>query len=201
MINEYYKNLNIRKYGAGFVSNENQIKCLKELVNNDNLKNIMQIGFNAGHSADIFLGTNKNINLVSFDIGKGPCVKLGEKYIKNTYPNRHKLILGDSKKTLPEYIKNNPDLVFDLIFIDGGHDYITAKSDLMNCKKLSHKDTIVILDDVVKKKEYICKWNLGPNKAWDKAIGNREIKPYIKQLGFEEYCIGKGNSWGKYIFD
>ena len=32
MINEYYKNLNIAKYGAGFVSNENQIKCLKEKI-------------------------------------------------------------------------------------------------------------------------------------------------------------------------
>ena len=39
--------------------------------------------------------------------------------------------------------------MFDLIFIDGGHDIETAKSDLALAHSLSHSHTVVIMDDVL----------------------------------------------------
>jgi len=71
------------------------------------------------------------------------------------YPNRHKLIIGDSTKSVPEYIKNNNDIKFDIIYIDGGHEYNIAKQDLINCHKLAHKNTLVILDDVIRNEDNI----------------------------------------------
>ena len=63
----------------------------------------MEIGFNAGHSAELFLSNNKNINVLSFDIGGHQYVKYGKEFIDNKYPNRHALILGDSVQTVPSF--------------------------------------------------------------------------------------------------
>ena len=74
-----------------------QVNRLKELVNKGNIIEVMEIGFNAGQSANIFLEANLKIRLTSFDIGTHKYVNVGKKYIDTHYPNRHTLILGDSK--------------------------------------------------------------------------------------------------------
>lgn len=45
-----------------------QVTDLILLTNKPNLK-VMEIGFNAGHSAEIFLQNNKELTLTSFDLG------------------------------------------------------------------------------------------------------------------------------------
>ncbi len=169
-----------------------QVERLKELIKNENIKNVMEIGFNAGHSAELFLSTNPNIHLTSFDIGVHDYMKVGKTYIDNTYPNRHNLIIGDSTISVPKYIEENANKKFDLIFIDGGHDYKVAKADVINCKKLAHKDSIVIIDDIVK--NGIRSWNFGPNRVWGEELQSNNII----ESNFEEYEVGRGMGWGKY---
>jgi hypothetical protein len=53
-----------------------------------------------------------------------------QKNIDITYPNRHRLIIGDSRITVADYLKNNKTTTFDIIFIDGGHDYNITKADM-----------------------------------------------------------------------
>lgn len=170
-----------------------QTTSLKNLVNLQHIKNVFEIGFNAGHSADIFLKSNPNINLVSCDINQRPCTLYGKQFIDKTYPDRHKLIIGDSTIVLPTYISTLTHK-YDLIFIDGGHTYDVAKADIMNCKKLAHDNTIVIMDDV---SNYCINssWAEDPTKVWNEMIEN-EI---ITEIGHEDYAIGRGMSWGKYI--
>lgn len=153
----------------------------------------MEIGFNAGHSAELFLSSNKNINLVSFDIGHHAYVNLGKEFIDKTYPNRHTLIIGDSLSTVPEYFKKE-NKKFDLIFIDGGHDYNNAKGDMLNCKNLAHDKTIVVLDDTMNNENWIKSWNIGPNRAWEEAK-NWNI---INEIGSSDFSLGRGQSWGYY---
>ena len=86
-------------------------------------------------------------------------------YIDKFYPNRHSLIIGNSSITVPEFSKTGKK--FDLIFIDGGHDYEIAFNDLLNCKKLSHNKTLIIMDDIIKDKNLMQDWNIGPAKAWE----------------------------------
>jgi hypothetical protein len=85
---------------------QQQVDDLIKLTNKPNIT-VMEIGFNAGHSADIFLQNNKELTVTSFDLGKHPYVITGKRYIDVIYPNRHKLVLGDSKITIPKFIKEN----------------------------------------------------------------------------------------------
>ena len=93
---------------------------LVQLTDKSNL-NVMEIGFNGGHSAQLFLETNKTLNLLSFNLGMYDYVLPAKKYIDILYPNRHTLILGDSTITVPKFINENQNVKFDVIFIDGGH--------------------------------------------------------------------------------
>jgi len=192
-----YHKLNKTKYMEGFTQ-EVPLQCesLKKIMNENRITQAMEIGFNAGHSADLFLKNNNNLQLVSFDLGQHKSVQTGKTYIDANYPNRHTLILGNSLVTIPEFIKKN-DVKFDLIFIDGGHDYNVAINDLYNCKNLAHSNTIVIMDDTVIKKESVRFYNIGPMKAWSEA----KSKNIVHELGSEEYEYGRGQSWGKYIIN
>jgi predicted O-methyltransferase YrrM len=169
-----------------------QVKDLISLTNKS--LSVMEIGFNAGHSAEVFLQNNKELTLLSFDLGEHNYVISAKEYIDCTYPNRHTLIFGDSRKTIPIYLENNKNKTFDVIFIDGGHDYEIAKSDLDNCLKLANKDTIVILDDTM----FTCGWEqhytIGPTRIWKEYVEQNKII----ELNKKDYWNGRGMSWGKY---
>ena len=191
----YYKTeTDISNFEGHCQLSADESKFLIDIVNNKDIINVMEIGFNAGHSAELFLATNKNINLVSFDIGEHDYVKLGKQFLDNKYPGRLELIIGNSLNTIPEYINTNDNKTFDLIFIDGGHDYNISRNDLINCKYLSNNKTIVILDDTMNNHNWINHWNIGPNKAWQEANKNN----IITELGSIDFSPTHGLSWGNY---
>ena len=107
----------------------------------------MEIGFNAGHSAELFLKYT-SAHVTSFDLGD-PYVAHAKEYIDAYYPGRHSLILGDSTVTVTNCIGK-----YDVIFIDGGHDYDIALADLQNAKRLARKNTIVIMGSSVYGRSY-----------------------------------------------
>jgi predicted O-methyltransferase YrrM len=171
-----------------------QIDDLIMLTNKPNI-NVMEIGFNAGHSAEVFLQNNKQLTLTSFDLGAHAYCKDAKEYIDITFPNRHKLIFGDSMKTIPIFLQNNKDTKFDIIFIDGGHDYEIAKADMENCFHLAHKDTIIALDDTIFTKGWEQGWTTGPTRTWTEHLEQHKII----ELNRKDYCPGRGMSWGKYV--
>jgi predicted O-methyltransferase YrrM len=155
---------------------------------------IFEIGFNAGHSSVSFLEGNKTCKVVSVDMGWHLYTKDCKNYIDNKYPGRHELLIGDSTIILPNYILLEPE-PYNLIFIDGGHDYDIAKQDVINCKKLANKDTIVILDDVVFNVGD-ADWTFGPTKVWNEMINNNFIIP----KGLLNPENGRGWAWYHYKF-
>jgi len=173
---------------------QQQVDDLINLTTEPNIR-VMEIGFNGGHSAELFLENNKSLTLTSFDLGIHNYVSVAKEYIDKKYPNRHTLILGDSTETITEYIKNNNETKFDFIFIDGGHDYAIAKSDVEKCVHFAHNDTIVAVDDIIFTPDLICNWNVGPSQIWSEYLQQNKII----ELNRKEYSPGRGMCWGKYV--
>jgi hypothetical protein len=171
-----------------------QIEDLIKLTNKSNIT-VLEIGFNAGHSSEVFLEYNNDLKIISFDLGSHDYISHAKEYIDYKYPNRHNLIIGDSRETIPSYIDNNKDVKFDIIFIDGGHDYEISKSDLENCFHLAHQETIVIIDDTIFTPGWEEGWNIGPTKSWNEFLNQKRII----ELNRKDYWSGRGMSWGKYI--
>lgn len=204
-LNDHYKQQKIVSFEGHSQLNKDETNFLRNIINEKSIQTILEIGFNGGHSSETFLSASKNTTVVSFDIGHHHYVQVGKRYLDNLYPGRHELILGNSLVTIPQYYYNNvnpykrsinhPCMEFDLVFIDGGHQYHEARGDLFNCKYLSHPDTIVIMDDTMKTSESIQSWNMGPNRAWQAGIDNGIVQP----LGSIDFSPRHGLSWGRYI--
>ena len=72
-----------------------QVLDLAHLTNKPNIK-VMEIGFNAGHSAEVFLHVNRELTLTSFDLGEHAYVRFAKKYIDTT-------VILDDTVFLPEW--------------------------------------------------------------------------------------------------
>ena len=99
-----------------------------------------------------------------------------QEIITKHFPGRFSMVCGDSKETVPKYAGK----VFDVIHIDGGHDYETALKDMQNMKSHAHTGTHIILDD--------CGDTGIPevNRAWKQMIETNQIST--------NHCEGSKNS-------
>jgi hypothetical protein len=150
--------------GAG----ESLLMFFSRLIeDNPGIQLIAETGFNTGGSSRAFLSARSDTRVVSFDIGEHTSsVQRAKADIDRLFPDRHELVLGDSTRTLPAYAEAHPGRRFDLIFVDGGHDYEVAKADLLNFRAMSHVNTIVIIDDLTP----WWVWGEGPTRVWQEAI-------------------------------
>ena len=116
------------------------------LISKPKIKIVLEIGFNTGVSAASFLSSRDDVYVISVDIGVHKYVHDCKKLINQQFPGRHTLLIGDSKKIIPELIELK-QIVPDLIFIDGGHSAPTPLIDARNCLALANTNTILIMDD------------------------------------------------------
>lgn len=117
------------------------------LIATPKIKTIVEIGFNTGISSAYFLSARDDIKVISVDIGFHRYVNDCKKLIDEQFPNRHTLLIGDSKKIIPELHKLDPSIKPDLIFIDGDHEEPTPLIDARNCLALADKETVLVMDD------------------------------------------------------
>lgn len=149
-----------------------ELLYLATLVERTGARLIGEIGFNAGFSSFAFLSAHPDTTVVSFDLGEHGYSRTAKKLIDKKFPGRHTLINGDSTKTVPEYHSEHPDLKFDLVFIDGGHDYDVAKSDVANMRLFCGENTAVVMDDLTP----WLSWGEGPYRAWSEALSAGMIR-------------------------
>jgi len=103
---------------------------------------ITEIGFNAGHSAALMLTANPNLKLTSVDIGYHPYTWPCADIIQNHFPNRHNLIIKDSKKIDRNEIENS-----EVMIIDGGHGFEDCLADIATCVAYCRPGTLIVIDD------------------------------------------------------
>ena len=106
--------------------------------------NIVEIGFNGGHSTLLYLIANQSSKIQLFDLGEHSYSKKCFEYLNKEFPNRLSIIWGDSTKTVEEFKTN---IKYDFIHIDGGHTKFIAESDFYNCKQLADEDSLILIDD------------------------------------------------------
>jgi len=131
---------------------------------------VAQTGLCSGHSASCILDACKQATLISFEIKQNDLSKCACSYISEQFPGRHSVVYGNSQETLPKFIADRLPLerYFDLTFIDGGHSYKCAKSDLVHFRKCSRPRGVVVMDDV--SETDVRAWTVGPTKAWKEAV-------------------------------
>eukprot|EP01029_Cantina_marsupialis_P017755 TRINITY_DN39_c2_g2_i1.p1 TRINITY_DN39_c2_g2~~TRINITY_DN39_c2_g2_i1.p1 ORF type:complete len:426 (-),score=127.35 TRINITY_DN39_c2_g2_i1:223-1500(-) len=129
-------------------SQEKHAKLYRDLVIDNNIKSIVEIGFNAGHSARTFLDISDDVTVTSFDIMHHDYSQLSKQYIDTKYPGRHTLIAGNSTEAVPNFVNKYKPAPVDLIFIDGDHRFEPALRDIVNCKGFADMRTMLIIDNV-----------------------------------------------------
>ena len=107
--------------------------------------NIIEIGFNGGHSCLLYLLANTYSKIQLFDLGNHEYARKCFEFLDKKFPNRLSIVWGDSIQTLSDFTS---DIDYDMIHIDGGHSSDVLISDHNNCKRLSSPSTIVIIDDI-----------------------------------------------------
>ena len=139
--------------GVGFISDWSFIyKRLNyySLLKKRQSKKIIEIGFNAGHSALVFLNSmEKDSSLLIFDLCEHTYTESAFSFLKSKYPQVRDLIKGDSRTSIKKWILDNREEIgtFDIIHIDGGHEKEIISYDILHTDALLKPGGILILDD------------------------------------------------------
>jgi predicted O-methyltransferase YrrM len=155
----------------GFMRPEQAAFFERLIKANPHIRNIAEIGFNAGHSSFVFLESSERTRVTSFDIATHDYVDGAATYIDGRFPGRFNLIRGDSKQTVPQFAADNPDTKFDLVFVDGGHDLETTRADIANVRQFASEHTMLVVDDILPDANY----GVGPSQAWQEALAGNVV--------------------------
>ncbi len=161
--------------------NEAQADFLITLLTKLKPKNCLEIGFGTGRSALVVLETAKPKKLVSIDIS---VVAPNLPYLNFTG------VQGASHKVLnseffAEYFPTSG--LIDFAFIDGGHTYKEAYSDLKNCFENLKSGGIIVVDDY-----YSCDPDGYPLPDVNRAVDTYLAETPQAVLVEKWHCNGKG---------
>jgi hypothetical protein len=139
-------------------------------------KNILNIGFSGGYSTFLMLISNPDVNIVCVDDMKHTYSRECFDYLQQTYPNRLQLLEGNSIDIIQKYSQENK---FDMVNIDGCHDFRELNLDFWNAKGLCHNKAIIRWTNLDQ-----CGWSL-----WNGYIRDNHITTMT--LFSDDHLIGQ----------
>jgi predicted O-methyltransferase YrrM len=128
---------------VGYSCGAHSVRCLREIIEFVKPKNILEIGFNCGHSATMWLELAPEASILSIDISDKAETIEAVRLMTDRYGSRFVFLLCDSKDAY-EFLQEEQ---YDLIFIDGGHleEHVMADIRLalsLNIKWLAFDDVL-----------------------------------------------------------
>lgn len=111
-------------------------------------QNILEIGFNAGHSALIFLLANPSSKIYCFDICHHKYTKPCFDYLDRNFPGRLTLIEGRSVEKMSVFKNQFPDLMCDVVHIDGDHEMSNANGDFFHSLAYAKYKAFLIFNNI-----------------------------------------------------
>ena len=151
-----------------------QKRFLMSIIENNNIKNVLEIGVFNGVSSLCMLKSgllNKDdFNLYAIDINdNGEFVGQAVYGFCNKEELEHyHLNIGRTIFDIEEIIPK--DIKFDLVFIDGGHSHPFPLFDLIFTIPYMHKDSIIILHDII---DYLYPNKWGPSFIFESWIADK----------------------------
>ena len=140
---------------------ENRQLRLREFIKMLSPVNLMEIGFNMGHSCKFICDTileiknsdssymKKEVNFYVFDICYHEWMEMNFNILQEYYKNYNiklNFIKGSTPETLEPFLKDY-DGVFDFIEVDGSHVLEIAHSDMLNVYNKIRKGGLIYVDD------------------------------------------------------
>lgn len=184
------ENFDIREGHCGQL--ERQREILARLTHGKT--RILEIGLNAGHSTELFLDESNAATVTSFDLFEKSYSPDILRQLSEVYGDRFQSIQGDTRETLPAWFAQNPSEPFDLVFVDGGHSFEVASSDLETVLQFVPRGCLIAMDDIVRDGEH--KWfSKSPSQVWEDAVQHHRIA----ELGQINFAAGRGMAWGKKV--
>jgi hypothetical protein len=158
---------------------QNRQEKILELITELKPKNLIEIGFNIGHSASLICEKIKNLkkenleyknietNFYIFDICICNATKPNFQFLKKYYEEFLNLYLieGSSLETVKPFLESK-NILFDFIEIDGCHTYECVLEDIKNTINFLSSKGVVYIDDYKSK--------VFPIKEVDDGVDNFE---------------------------
>lgn len=119
-------------------------------------KNYLEIGVRRGRSACVVAHATPSVNIYAFDMWQQNYAGMenpGPEFVqaelkKFSHKGQLQFVNGNSHGTLPIFFRENPDLMFDLITVDGDHTAEGALQDLRDVAPKLSPGGVLCFDDI-----------------------------------------------------
>ncbi|MEZ4910347.1 MAG: class I SAM-dependent methyltransferase [Saprospiraceae bacterium] len=147
------KERKVKDIAKSALSSKNKCRILFQLINHYSAKEILELGTSLGLSSGYMAASVPSGKITTLE-GSAEIAKIAAETHKSLGSQNIKIIQGNFINTLHQVLHQQ----FDVIFIDGHHEYSAVMTYFEALKPTFKSTTIVIIDDIY--------WSEGMEKAW-----------------------------------
>ncbi|KXZ41183.1 hypothetical protein GPECTOR_678g812 [Gonium pectorale] len=173
-----------------------QQRTFLALAANPCVRQVCEVGFNAGHSATVWLSAQPGLAVTSFELGVHNYTRVALDFLQSRESHRRRINVtwGNSLHTVPRAATEAPRRPpCDLLVLDGGHDFRTAMGDIINMRALAASPFhVLVVDDVYCSAD----WCHDPTSALEAAVNNglvKILKVYRSADGTRGFAVARYN--------